>query len=79
MRLEELQKGDNLSIVNISGEVHLADFLEFTEDGMQVNFKGFGRLEIKWHGIKLLEHVTNAAQREQNSFGPRYRVVLWQI
>ena len=78
MRLEDLQKGDNLAIVNTVGELHQADFLEFSAEGMHVNFRGFGRLEIKWHGIRLLEHVMNPQQRQQNSFGPRYKVTLWQ-
>lgn len=78
MRLEDLQKGDNISIVNMTGEAHLADFLEFTQEGMHVNFKGFGRLEVKWNGIRLVEHVMSSLVKENGSCSPRYKVVLWQ-
>ena len=77
MNLESLQKGDVIFVTNTSGEIHKADFLEFTNDGIYVNFKGFGHLEVKWKDIVTVEQVLKEQKRD-NSYGPRYKVLLWQ-
>ena len=77
MRLENLKQGDSISITNINNEEHKADFLEFTVDGIFLNFKGFGHLEVKWSSLRLIEQVFPGHKRN-SSYGPRYKVVLWQ-
>jgi hypothetical protein len=77
MNLESLQKGDVIYITNSRGEQHTADFLEFTQEGVYINFKGFGHLEVKWADLLSIKHVTKAQQID-NSYGPRYKVTLWQ-
>ena len=77
MTLEDLRQGDTISITNIDGELHKADFLEFTQEGMYVNFKGFGHLEVKWTAIRLIEYSMSSIRRD-NAYSPRYNVILWQ-
>ena len=77
MNLESLSKGDIIYITNVSGEKHKADFLEFTQHGIYINFPGFGHLEVKWTDILEIEHFTKVSKRG-NSYGPKYKVILWQ-
>lgn len=77
MTLESLVKGDVIYITNVSGEKHKCDFLEFTQNGMYINFPGFGHLEVKWGDILEVEHITKGSKRG-NSYGPKYRVTLWK-
>lgn len=78
MNLESLQKGDVIYITNSNGENHTADFLEFTQEGIYINFKGFGHLEVKWNDLLKIEHVTKPIQ-VGDEFSPKYKVVLWQV
>lgn len=77
MDLESLTKGDIIFITNISGDRHKADFMEFTDDGVYVNFQGFGQLEMKWKDITSIEQVMQE-HKNGNSYGPRYKVFLWK-
>ena len=77
MTLENLQNGDPIYITNISGEKHKADFLEFTQQGLYINFPGFGHLEVKWTDLLEIEHITKE-QKRGNSYWPKYRVTLWK-
>ncbi|MCM8533172.1 MAG: hypothetical protein NE330_18535 [Lentisphaeraceae bacterium] len=77
MTLESLQKGDVIFITNQNGELHTADFLDFTPEGLYINFKGFGHLEVKWVDLKQIETITSPEKRG-DSYGPKYKVVLWR-
>ena len=77
MNLESLKKGDVIFITNISGDRHKADFMEFTDDGVYVNFQGFGHLEMKWKDIASIDQVMQE-HKKGNSYGPRYKVFLWK-
>ena len=77
MTLESLQKGDVIYITNSNRETHIADFLEFTQEGIYINFKGFGNLEVKWSDLLKIEHITKPVQ-VGNEFSPKYKVSLWK-
>ncbi len=77
MNLESLQKGDVIYITNSNGELHTADFLEFTQEGLYINFKGFGHLEVKWADLLKIEFITKPVKvGEEHS--PKYKITLWQ-
>ncbi len=77
MNIESLKKGDIIFITNVNGDRHKADFIEFSNDGVYVNFQGFGHLEVKWKDIRVVEQVMQE-HKKGDSYGPRYKVVLWQ-
>ena len=77
MNLESLQKGDVIYITNANSETHTTDFLEFTEEGIYINFKGFGHLEVKWADLLKIEYITKPLQRG-DAHSPKYKVILWQ-
>jgi hypothetical protein len=77
MNLESLREGDSIFVTNIDGQKHKADFIEFTNEGIFVNFKGFGNLEVKWADVSSIETFMKE-QKKDNSYGPRYKVLLWQ-
>ena len=77
MDIHSLQKGDILFITNTSGETHRANFLNYTEQGMQVNFQGFGNLEVKWPGIVQVDQLINEVKRN-DSYSPRYKATIWR-
>jgi anaerobic selenocysteine-containing dehydrogenase len=77
MDIHSLQSGDIIYITNTNGEKHKADFIEYTADGVYVNFKGFGHLEVKWTDIVLVEQIVKELKRD-TSYGPRYKITLWK-
>ena len=78
MDLESLQQGDQIVITNTKSEQYKAGFIEFTEDGLMVDFTGFGNLEVKWDDIEVIEIFMDEHKKDDTFYGPRYKATLWK-
>jgi hypothetical protein len=73
----EMTINDKVVITTQAGDTYNAVVLEIGQNDIYVNLGGFGKLSVKWSDIWLIQKLIAPNSRGQ-SYGPSYKVTIWQ-
>ena len=73
----ELEINDKVVITTQEGDIYNAIVLDITTNDLFLKIAGFGKLNIKWNDIWLVQKIISPICRGM-SYSPSYKVRVWQ-
>jgi hypothetical protein len=75
--MKTLSKGDSLILTQKNGDIHNVIFEAETNNGVFVNFIGFGKLEIEWSKVEILQKIIPPQVNPEGAYGATFKVIIY--